>query len=43
MSGGRYNVRRTRRVWRVEGEKRGVGERPADGKDGEGDRKTSAG
>ena len=30
MPGGRYNVWRTRRVWRVEGEKRGVGERPAD-------------
>jgi len=47
MSGGRYNIRRTRRVWRVEGEKKRSRRmssgcwrirngHPADGKDREG-------
>jgi len=53
-SGGLYNVRQMRRLWRVVGEKkrsrrtsRGCWRlrngSPADGKDGEGGRKTSAG
>jgi len=53
-SGGRYKVQRTRRVWSVEGEKKRSRRtssgwwrirngRLADGKDGEGGRKTSAG